>query len=109
MAFNEVKECLKGLRGLGQRMEDASLRYKMKRYALRFCSDCYAKGIVRGHAENTNLRAYSKDNDITSAETVRTSQTESFFGSEYLNIVERLNDTEQPAAKKAFPIVDTRN
>ena len=69
MAFSEVKECLKGIRGLGQRVEDASVRYQMKRYALRLCSDCYGKGIVRGHTENTNLRAYSKDNDIVSAET----------------------------------------
>ena len=81
----------------------------MKPYALRLCSDCYAKGIVRGHAENTNLRAYSKVNDITSAETVRTSQTESFFGGEYLKIVERLNDAKAPKATKSFPIVDSRN
>merc|ERR1712242_356952 len=69
-----------GIRGLGQRMENASLRYKMKRYALRLCIDAYGKGIVRGHPENIHLRAYTKDNDITSAEAVRTSETISFFG-----------------------------
>ena len=69
-------------------MEGKSLRYKFKRCALRLCSDCYAKGIVRGHTGNTNLRAYRKDNSVISAETIRTAQTDCFFGGEYLAIVE---------------------
>ena len=109
MAFSECKECLKGIRRMGEGMEKKSLRYKIKRYALRICSDAYGKGIVRGHTENTNLCAYTKDNILTSAETVRTAGTESFYGGEYLNVVERLNDQKDKATRKDFPIIDKRN
>ena len=40
---------------------------------------------------------------------MRTSQTASFFGGEYFNVVERLNDRKDRAAKKDFPIIDGCN
>ena len=72
-------------------------------------SDAYGKGIVRGQVENTNLRACGKENAVTHAETFRSSQTESFFGREYLGIVELLNDKRPPAGKTTFGEIDARN
>ena len=72
-------------------------------------SDAYGKGVVRNHVESTNLRAYAKDNAVTHAETFRTSPTETFFGREYLDTVERLNDKRTDAKKATFMEVDGRN
>ena len=55
-------------------------------------SDAYGKGIVRGQVENTNLRAYSRDTDVTSAESIKTCQTVNFFGNKYVDVIQRLND-----------------
>ena len=109
MAFNEVKECCKGHSDLNQSLAGERLNYVGKRHASRFMSDAYGKGIVRGQAENTNLRAYTKDNAATSAETIKTSQTVSFYGKEYLETVERLNDRKSPNATALFAEIDCRN
>ena len=58
--------------------------------------------------ENTNLRVHGKENDVTHAETFRTSQTESFSGREYVNMVELLNDRQAPQGKTTFGEVDFR-
>ena len=92
MAFNEVKECCKGHVDLGSQVAGKTLKYIGKRHMTRLMSDAYGKGIVRGQAENTNLRANAKESDVTHAETFRTSRTENFYGREYLDLVERLND-----------------
>ena len=92
MAFNEVKECCKGHSDLNRALAGERLDYVGKRHASRFMSDAYGKGIVRGQAENTNLRAYTKDNAATGAETIKTSRTVFFYGKEYLETVDRLND-----------------
>ena len=80
MAFNEVKECCKGHQDLTERVGDRSVNYIGKRHHVRMMSDAYGKGIVRGQVENTNLRAHAKPNDVTFAESIRTCQTECFFG-----------------------------
>ena len=72
-------------------------------------SDAYGKGVVRGQAENTNLRAYAKENDVTAAESVRTAQTESFFGLDDVNIVERLNDQKGSEKRVRIAEVDARD
>ena len=56
-------------------------------------NDAYGKGLVRGPTENTNLlRAYRKDNDFASAESIKAFETASFFGSNYVDVIQRLND-----------------
>ena len=73
-------------------------------------SDAYGKGIVRGQCENTNLRAYTKESDVTFAESFRTCQTVSFFGREYVDTVLRLADHVEITGNKAtFAEIDTRN
>ena len=67
------------------------------------------QGYRQGQAENTNLRAYAKESDVTSAETFRTAQTETFLGREYLAVVERLNDMLPAVWKSTYPEVDKRN
>ena len=109
MAFNEIKECCKGLQDLSSRVGGERINYVGKRHASRLMSDAYGKGIVRGQVENTNLRVNGKDNAVTHAETFRTSQTESFFGREYMNMVELLNDRQSPQGKTTFSEVDFRN
>eukprot|EP00973_Karenia_brevis_P072965 10135506-Karenia_brevis.AAC.1 len=109
MAFNEVKECCKGHQELTERLRGQSSNYIGKRHAMRIMSDAYGKGIVRGQAENTNLRAYSKDSDVCRAEAIRTCQTESFFGREYVDMVGRINDKSEPVRKALFGEVDRRN
>ena len=77
-----VKEFCKGHVDLGQRMADKSVKYIRKSHHLRLMSDSYCKGIVRSQQEAMNLRVDSKDNDVIHAETIRMSQTESFYGRE---------------------------
>ena len=94
MGFNEAKECCKGQQNLSASLtkQGVSVSYIGKRHASRVMSDAYGKGIVRGQAENTNLRCNGRESDVSRAETLRTSQTECFFGEEYLKVVETLND-----------------
>ena len=109
MAFNEVKECCKGHQELTERLRGDTTNYIGKRHAMRLMSDAYGKGIVRGQAENTNLRAYAKDSDVTFAECFRTCQTESFYGREYVDMVQRVNDKKTIERKAIFGEVDMRN
>ena len=88
----------KGHKDLGSRLAGESFRTIGKRHALRLMSDAYGKGIVRGQAENTNLRTYSKENQVTYAECIMTAQTEMFHGRAFVNSVELLNDLERLAA-----------
>ena len=71
--------------------------------------EAYGKGIVRGQVENTNLRAYHKENAVTFSETFRTCQTEAFFGREYVDVVQMLNDKRPPAKQAIFAEIDARN
>ena len=109
MAFNEVRECCKGHQTLNQKLQADRINYIGKRHASRFMSDAYGKGIVRGQAENTNLRANSKAHDVLHAEFFGTSMTESFLGREYLKIVESLNDQKVAGQTAVFAEVDARN
>ena len=63
-----------------------------KRHATRIMNDAYGKGLVRGQVENAILRAYSKDQDVTSAESIKTCLTVNFFGANYVDVIQRLND-----------------
>lgn len=109
MAFNEVKECMKGHHTLNEQLEGQPIRKIGKRHHLRLMSDCYGEGIVRGQQENTNLRANAKDNDAAHAEAFRAALCEAFFGREYLNVIERLNDKRSPDGYVQFFGVDARN
>ena len=68
------------------------MNYTGKRQATRLMSNAYNKGIVCGQVENTTVQAYSKESDVTSAESIRTCLTEGFYGREYVRIVKSLND-----------------
>jgi hypothetical protein len=109
MAFSEVKEFCKGHVDLTAKTRGESINYIGKRHATRLMSDAYGKGIVRGQAENTNLRAYEKANDVTAAETFRTCQTVAFYGREYVDIVEKMNDKKASEKAAVFGEVDFRN
>ena len=80
MAFNECKECCKGHRKLGEKFATEPLNRLGKRHANRIMSDAYGKAVVRAQVENTNLRAYARERDITSAESIRTCQTAAVSG-----------------------------
>jgi hypothetical protein len=92
MAFNEVKECCKGHMVLNEAVSGKELKYIGKRHMLRLMSDAYGKGIVRGHVENTNLRAYGDAHDVTKAESFVTDRATIFPGAELLSMIEHLND-----------------
>ena len=79
MAFNEVKECCKGHRALSEELRGEPLHTMGKRHAIRILSNTYGKGIVRAQVENTNLRAFSKDCDVTAAESIKTCPTVAFY------------------------------
>ena len=109
MAFNEVKECCKGHDGLAESLRGKGLSYIGKRHATRLMSDAYGRGIVRGQAENTNLRANGKFHDVTAAECFKTCGTTAFFGREYFDIVERLTNTHADVKSVVFGEIDGRN
>ena len=80
MHINEVKEFAEGHHDLGARVSHDSVRKIAMRHVLRLMSDVYGKGIVRGQAENVNLRAYAKENSVIAAGSVSTAQTKAFHG-----------------------------
>ncbi len=88
MAFSEVKECCKGHVDLTGKTRGESINYIGKRHATRLMSDAYGKGIVRGRAENTYIRAYERGNDVNAVETCSTCVTVVFYGQQYITLVE---------------------
>jgi len=108
LAFNEIRECCKGHQDLNQKLRGESVNYIGKRHAMRLMSDAYGKGIVRGQVECTNLRANFKGTDTTHAESFKTSQTQAFYGREYCDMIERLNDGRASGRKVYFGTVDCR-
>ena len=109
MAFNEVKECCKGHQTLGEKMRNEPLSRIGKRHATRIMSDAYGKGIVRAQVENTNLRAFAKDHDVTAAESVKTCKTVALFGANYVDTVQTLNDKYVSDKSTVFATVDMRS
>ena len=109
MAFNEMKECCKGQKTLAENIKQEPLQCQGKRHATRLMNDAYGKGIVRGQVENTNLRAYSKDNDVTPAESIKTCEPASFFGSNYVDVIQRLNDRVLAGRNTILAEVDMRS
>ena len=59
--------------------------------------------------ENTNLRANAKKTDVTYAESIKTCQTEAFFGKEYVDLIERLNDNRTNDNAAHVFLLDRRN
>ena len=80
-----------------------------KRHASRLMSDAYGKGIVRGQAENVNLRVNARDDDVTHAEALKTSLTDAFHGGEYIRVIERLNDNTEAKGGAIYAQLDGRN
>ena len=109
MAFNEVKECCKGHTTLAANISREPVNTQGKRHAVRVLNDLYGKGIVRGQVENTNLRAYSRKDDITSAEAIMTCITNSFYGRNYVDAVECLNDKRVAPNSTKYVEVDARS
>ena len=72
-------------------------------------SDAYGRGIVRGQAENTILRAYHKDSPVTAAEAITTCLTARLAGVEYAHLVQRLSDHVLPDNTTVMAGVDTRH
>ena len=72
MAFGELRELQKGHERLAAQTQARGLAYQGKRHATRLMSDAYCKGIVRGQAESTNLRAFFQQNDAACAERICT-------------------------------------
>ena len=60
MAVNKIKECCKGHTTLAAHSRREPVNTQGKRHAIRVLKVLYGKGIVRGHVENTILRAYFK-------------------------------------------------
>ena len=108
MAFNEVKECCKGHTVLAENIARQPVNTQGKRHAVRIMNDLYGKGIVRGQVENTNLRAYSTKTDVTAAEAIMTSGTTPFYGRNYVDAVETMNDKRITPNSSKFVEVDAR-
>eukprot|EP00959_Pyramimonas_sp_CCMP1952_P188181 3935238-Pyramimonas_sp.AAC.1 len=66
-------------------------------------SDAYGKGIVRGQVECANLRAYAREDDATSAESIKTCGTTAFYGREYVEMVERLSEGRSVRRERSSP------
>ena len=108
LAFNEIRECCKGHSDLNAKLNGESVNYIGKRHAMRLMSDAYGKGIVRGQVECANLRANNKEATVTHAESFRTSQTQAFYGREFCDLVQELNDRVKSPTKVQFGTVDCR-
>ena len=66
-AFNEVQECCKGHSTLAEHIRQEPLQRQATRHATRIMSDAYGKVILRAQVENLNIRAYTRDSDVSAA------------------------------------------
>ena len=108
MAFNEVKECCKGQVALAQEVSGLSAGKVWRRFASRLMSDAYGKGVVRSQTENKNLCIHAGEQDVTHAETRRTSDFAGFFGREFVEMVQRLNDGQKGKSLTSMAAIQRR-
>ena len=109
MAFNEVKECCKGHMTLAANIAREPINKQGKRQAIRLINDLYGKGIARGQVENIILRAYHSKGDVTSAEAILTAATIGFYGRNYVDALEALQDNIVRPDSSKFVEVDARS
>ena len=74
-----MKECCRGHAALAQEVSGLSAPKMFKRFASRLMSDAYGKGVVRSQTETNNLCIHAGEQDVTHAETRRTSDFAVFF------------------------------
>ena len=104
----DIEYC-RGHSTLAEQIRQEPLQRQGKRHATRIMNDAYGKDIVRGQVENTILRACSKDHDVTSAESIKTCLTVSFFGANYVDVIQRLNDRVVAERNTILAEVDMRS
>ena len=75
---------MKGHSALGEEVAGETIGYIGRRHAQRIISDFYAKGIVRGAVECTNLCIHACNNDVIAAETMKSSRDRVFVGGQSL-------------------------
>ena len=92
-SFNEVKEMKKGHHALADSISDKRISYIGHRHTTRILSDYYGRGVARSSQESTNLRAYANDNDVTNAETIKTTKNVNFPGAEALRLIRKFSKT----------------
>ena len=90
-SFNEVKEAKRGHHALADKIHDKRISYIGHRHVTRILSDYYGRGIVRSNQESTNLRAYSRTDEVTAAETIKTNKNVIMPAAGALKLVERMN------------------
>ena len=100
---------MKGHSALGEEVAGETVGYIGRRHAQRIISDFYAKGIVRGAVECTNLCIHACNNDVTAAETMKSSRDRIFAGGAFLSRVECANGLGNTCASRTYPEVDARN
>jgi hypothetical protein len=89
-SFNEVKEAKRGHHALAETNLDKRTSYIGHRHVTRILSDYYGRGIVRSNQESTNLRAYSRAEDVTAAEAIKTNKNVNLPAAGALKLVERM-------------------
>ena len=72
-------------------------------------SEAWSTCVVRSQTENNNLCIHAGEQDVTHAETRRTSDFAVFFGREFVEMVQRLNDGQAGKGGGTFPYIDGRN
>ena len=88
IGVHELREWMKGHRNLTTQLKDESLSYLAKRHALRICSDCFGRGIVRSPNETTKLNDNAGHEEPTAAEMTCSAKFSTFPGGAYLAIIE---------------------
>ena len=65
--------------------------YNGHRHVTLILSDYYGRGIVRSNQESTNLRAYSRTDEVIAAEAIKTNKNVMMPAAGALKLVERMN------------------
>ena len=92
-SFNEVTEAKKGHHAMAEKITNMRLSYIGHRHVTRILSDYYGKGIVRSNQESTNLRAWSRSDDVTAAECIKSNKNVVVPAAEALFIIETVSYT----------------
>ena len=76
---------------MAEKIADKRTSYIGHRHVTRILSDYYGRGIVRSNPESTNLRAYSRSEDVTAAEAIKTNKNVNLPAAGALQLVERMH------------------
>ena len=105
----QIGEWVKAQGSLIEEVKDKKPGYVGARLAKRMVTDCYARGVVRGAVEATNLTLHAGHPDPTRAEAVKTAQVAEIALQHALNLLKAVQTGDRWPGEPQRKVADTRS